>query len=201
MMNGDREHLRVLVANKRQDSIDRVAAIVQSLGHAVVAGCSDIAEVGALAASERPDVALVGLGRSAEGAVEQIGRVAHEAACPVIALLERGDAALADESARRGVFAYVVDGDPESLQGALDITLRCLAESQQLQRAFGRRAITERAKGILMERHQVGEQRAFDLLRDQARRNGRKLVDVAQSIVDSHPLLPARPGLGSQPHE
>ena len=39
-----------------------VAAIVQSLGHAVVATSTDVTKVGALTSHEHPDVALVGLG-------------------------------------------------------------------------------------------------------------------------------------------
>ena len=49
---------------------------------------------------------------------------------------------------------------------------------------------TERAKGILMERHSVGEDEAFELLRGQARTGNRKLVDIAQAVVDGHALLP-----------
>ena len=59
-----------------------------------------------------------------------------------------------------------------------------------LEGAFGRRAITERAKGILMERHSVDETTAFDMLRDHARGANRKLVDIAAAVVDGHRLLP-----------
>ena len=48
----------------------------------------------------------------------------------------------------------------------------------------------ERAKGILMERHAVDERRAFELLRDNARSGGRRVVDVAQTVLDGHALLP-----------
>jgi AmiR/NasT family two-component response regulator len=71
----------------------------------------------------------------------------------------------------------------------LDITLRRFAEYHNLQGAFGRRAQTERAKGILMERYQVDERHAFEMLRDHARHNGQKLVHVAQSVLDGHLLL------------
>jgi AmiR/NasT family two-component response regulator len=74
--------------------------------------------------------------------------------------------------------------------------LRRFTEYHDLEGAFGRRAVTERAKGILMERHSVDEARAFELLRDHARNTNRKLVDVANAIVDGHRLLPGRP---SQP--
>jgi response regulator NasT len=115
----------------------------------------------------------------------------QEAACPVIALLEVEDVDFIREAARRGVFAYLVDGETEELESALDITLQRFAEFQNLEGAFGRRAITERAKGILMERHRIDEQTAFELLRAQARNTGRKLVDVAEAVVEGYLLLPA----------
>ena len=51
----------------------------------------------------------------------------------------------------------------------------------------------ERAKGILMERHSVDEREAFELLRDHSRASGRRVVEVAQSVLDGHALLPRRP--------
>jgi AmiR/NasT family two-component response regulator len=180
----------VLLANERQERVLLVTTIVVSLGHTVIASSVDISDVGALTVREHPDVALVGLGENSEHALGLIDRIVREASCPVIVLLEGRDRAFIDEAAKRGVFAYVVDGDADDLQSALDITLCRFAEYHNLQGAFGRRAITERAKGILMERHSVDEQHAFVLLRDQARQSGRKLVDIAQAIVDGHSLLP-----------
>jgi response regulator NasT len=71
--------------------------------------------------------------------------------------------------------------------------LRRFTEYHDLEGAFGRRAITERAKGILMERHAVDEPAAFEMLREHARTTNRKLVDVAAAVVDSHALLPKQP--------
>jgi ANTAR domain len=59
--------------------------------------------------------------------------------------------------------------------------------------AFGRRAITERAKGILVERHSIDEQQAFEMLREEARRTNRKVADVAEAVTLSVRLLPAQP--------
>ena len=55
-----------------------------------------------------------------------------------------------------------------------------------------RRSLTERAKGILMERHSVDEATAFGMLRDHSRAENRKVVDVA-AAVDGHRLLPKDP--------
>jgi AmiR/NasT family two-component response regulator len=134
-------------------------------------------------------VALVGLGLSSEHALELISEIVREASCAVIALLSAKDAAYVREAAKRGVFAYIVDGNPDELQSAIEITLQRFSEYQSLQGAFGRRALIEQAKGILMARHAITADRAFELLRTHSQHDGRKLVDVAQAIVDSHLLL------------
>jgi AmiR/NasT family two-component response regulator len=181
--------LRVLIANERKDRLELLAQVVTGLGHEVIAREVDVREVGAVTAREHPDVALVGLGLSSYHALELISEIVQEASCPVIALLSARDPAYIREAAKRGVFAYIVDRSPEELQSAIDITLQRFAEYHSLQGAFGRRALIEQAKGILMARHAIDADRAFDMLRDHSQHNGHKLVDVAQAIVDSHLLL------------
>src|SRR6476620_3496381 len=181
--------LRVLIANERRDRLELLARVVAGLGHEVIAREIEVREVGAVTAREHPDVALVGLGLSSEHALELIGEIVHEASCPVIALLSARDPAYVREAAKRGVFAYIVDSTPEELQSAIDITLQRFAEYHSLQGAFERRAVIEQAKGILMARHAIDADRAFDMLRDHSQHNGNKLVDVAEAIVNSHLLL------------
>ena len=191
MLEGGARQLRVLIANERRDRLELLADVVRGLGHEVIAREIEVKEVAAVTAREHPDVALVGLGVSSEHALDLIGEIVREASCPVIALLTVRDAAYVREAARRGVFAYIVDSTPEELQSAIDITLQRFAEYHSLQGAFGRRAVIEQAKGILMERHSVDGDRAFELLREQSQRGGRKLADVAAAVVASHALLPA----------
>jgi AmiR/NasT family two-component response regulator len=186
--NGIR-HLRVLIANERRDRLELLANVVIGLGHEVIAREVDVKEVGAVTAREHPDVALVGLGLSSEHALELIGEIVREASCPVIALLAARDPGYVREAAKRGVFAYIVDTTPEELQSALDITLQRFAEYHSLQGAFGRRAVIEQAKGILMARHSIAADGAFEMLRDHSQHNGHKLADVAAAVVDSHLLL------------
>ena len=189
------EHLRVLIANERKDRLALVAPIVAALGHEVIAREIDVADVGAVTARERPDVALVGLGESSDHALGLIEKIVREAACPVIVLLHAPDPAFVKEASKRGVFAYITDRDAEEWQSSIDIVLRRFAEYHDLEGAFGRRAVTERAKGILMERHSIDEQRAFAMLRDHARTSNRKLLDVAGAVVDGHALLPKNPSV------
>jgi AmiR/NasT family two-component response regulator len=194
MSSRETEHLRVLIANERRDRLALVAPIVAALGHEVIARSIEVEEVGPVTARERPDVALVGLGESSQHALQLIGKIVEEAFCPVILLIHEPNPGFIREASRRGIFAYITDGeseeDPHEWQSSIDIVLRRFAEYHDLQGAFGRRAIIERAKGILMERHSVEEAGAFELLRSHSRTTNRKVVDVATAVVDGHALLP-----------
>jgi response regulator NasT len=184
------DHLRVLIVNERQDRLALVTPIVVALGHEVIAPEVDIEDVGLVTTQERPDVALVGLGASSEHALGLIDKIVREAACPVIALLHAPDPEFVKEASKRGVFAHISDADVEEWQSSIDIVLRRFAEYHDLQGAFGRRALTERAKGILMERHSIDEDSAFEMLREHSRIANRKLIDLAAAVVDGHRLLP-----------
>ncbi len=199
MSPSETEHLRVLIANERKDRLALVAASVAALGHEVIAREIEVEDVGAVTARERPDVALVGLGKSSEHALDLIDKIVREATCPVIVLIHARDPDFIMEASRRGVFAYISDADVEDWQSSIDIVLRRFAEYHDLEGAFGRRALTERAKGILMERHGIDEAAAFAMLREQSRADNRKLLDLAAAVVDGHRLLPKRPTTTASP--
>ena len=191
------EHLRVLIANERKDQLALVAPMVANLGHEVIAREIDVADVGVVTARERPDVALVGLGKSSEHALALIDKIVQEAACPVILLIHAPNPAFVKEASKRGIFAYITDAEVDDWQSAIDIVLRRFTEYHDLEGAFGRRAVTERAKGILMERHSIDGAEAFEMMRDQSRRGNTKLAEVAAAIVEGHRLLPKQPGVPS----
>jgi AmiR/NasT family two-component response regulator len=193
MSHRETEHLRVLIANERKDRLALVAPIVIALGHEVIAREIDVADFGVVTARERPDVALVGLGESSAHALDLIDTIVREAACPVIVLLHTRDPGFVQEASKRGVFAHISDADVDEWQSSIDIVLRRFAEYHDLGGAFGRRALTERAKGILMERHAVDEATAFEMLRERSRLDNRRVIDLAGAVVDGHRLLPREP--------
>lgn len=60
----------------------------------------------------------------------------------------------------------------------------------QLQGALNSRIVIEQAKGIVAQAHVVSPDDAFTLIRDFARRNNRRLSEVAETIVTDLPNLP-----------
>ncbi len=184
--------LRVLIAAGRKERLDEVARTMASLGHEVI-DSNELRRIGLATAASGPDVAIVVVEHSEQQALELIGRMVEEATCPVVAILDVQDHAFIREAARLGIFASIADGeDPGELQSAIDIAMRRFADYHGLEAAFERRAVIERAKGILMERHSIGQEKAFAMLRDQARRTNHKILDIAEAVLTSHGLLPSK---------
>ena len=185
--------LRVLVTDGPGVRLDEVTRTIAGLGHDVIARESSLPDVAQITATERPDLAVVIVHEGTQKALHLIDQIVHKATCPVIVVLDVQDRDFINDAAKRGIFAYIANGhDAAEMQSSIDIVLRRFAEYHALEGAFGRRAVTERAKGILMERHEVDEGSAFDMLRDEARRSGRKLIDVADAVVTSRSLLTNR---------
>jgi AmiR/NasT family two-component response regulator len=189
--------LKVLVADEDHAALDTVAQLLHRLGHEVSARAVGVQEVSQEIEDDEPDIALVKLHDDDEHALELIDEIVDEAACPVIALMEVPEPAFISRAAKRGIFAYVQPVTAETVQGAIEIAMRRHAdvehlsgEVEVLEGAIQRRAVIERAKGILMERHSMDDRAAFELLRSHARANNRKLVEVAQAVADGHLLLP-----------
>lgn len=182
--------LRVLIANQTMERVNITARVVEQLAHTVVAKMTEIELVGEATARTQPDVALVGVGADTDHALRLIGQIVAEAECPVIALLGAEDTAFLRAAAQKGIFAYVVDVDEITLRNALEIVLLRFAEYHGLEGSFGRRAVIERAKGIIMERYGLDEHQAFEALRSHARPNNKKIVDVAQELIAGRLQLP-----------
>jgi AmiR/NasT family two-component response regulator len=191
---------RVLIVNERNDRLGLVAEAVARLGHDAVVRRMRPGDVAYVIDSERPDVVLAGLGADLATGLALISEIVAKASCPVIALMATSDPNAIRETARRGVFACVLHDDAAELEGAIDVALERFAEYHGLQDAFGRRAVIEQAKGILMARHAIDAEAAFAMLRMHSQNTGRKVADVAAAVVKSHELLgpasapPARPG-------
>jgi AmiR/NasT family two-component response regulator len=190
-------NLRVLIADENESALRRLHAVLAELGHDVTPYAVSVAEAAELIAREDPQVAIVVVHQDDEHALALIGEAVEYASGPVIAQLPDADVDFLSRAAERGISAYVESMDPESIQAAIEVAVRRYREASrlndkvhQLEGALDRRGVIERAKGILMERHSVTEREAFELLRDQARSSGRRVLDVAQAVLDGHALLP-----------
>lgn len=189
--------LRILAADEDERALQRTAEVLEGLGHQVTAFAVDVRAAAERIATEDPDLAVVVVHRDDDHAISLISEISAYASGPVIALLDDEDPGFIARAAEAGVDAYARAEDPADLQSAIEVAVRRrgeiarLAEQvDQLEGALDRRAVIERAKGILMERHGLDERAAFELLRSHARGNNRTVVDTSQAVLDGHALLP-----------
>jgi AmiR/NasT family two-component response regulator len=199
MTSAGTRHLRVLIANEDENALDQLAGVLERLGHEVAPYAVAVSEAVELIATEDPDLAIVVVHHDDEHALALIAETVEYASGPVIAKTSNGDVDFVSRAAERGISAWIESNAPEVVQGAIEVALRRYEETErlqvkvdQLESALDRRAMIERAKGILMERHGIGERDAFELMRDHARSNSRRVVEVARTVVEGQPLLPKR---------
>jgi AmiR/NasT family two-component response regulator len=189
--------MRVIAADEDEQALRRTVGVLEGLGHEVTSLAVDVAGAAEQIARHDPELAVVVVHRDDEHALDLIGEMAASASGPVIALTDEDDPAFVARAAERGVHAYASSASPEAMQSAIEVAVRRHAETAELasqvdrlEAAMDRRAVIERAKGILMERHRVGEREAFELLRSQARSTNRPVAALAHAVVEGHPLLP-----------
>jgi AmiR/NasT family two-component response regulator len=192
-------NLRVLIADENKEALRRLHTALSELGHDVTPYAVSVQEAAELIAREDPQVAIVVMHQDDEHALALIGEAVEYASGPVIAQVPDAEVDFLSRAAERGISAYAESMDPESIQGAIEVAIRRYREAnrlnekvEQLESALERRGVIERAKGVLMERHGVPEREAFELLRDQARSSGRRVIEVAQGVLDARSLLPKR---------
>jgi AmiR/NasT family two-component response regulator len=193
------EGLTVLVADEEPEELRSTARVLTQLGHKVAAYAVSVPQAAERIAEEDPDVSVVAVHDDLDHALDLIDELSASARGPVVAIVEAGRGEFLARAAARGIDGFARSEDPGEVQSAIEVALRryrqeadLTAQVTQLETALERRAVIERAKGILMERHGIDERAAFSMLRDHARSRGRKVVDVAASIAEGHALLPNR---------
>jgi response regulator NasT len=178
------EPIRIRIAHETPERLHALEQVLAPLGYEVSVD------------GDPTDLVLVGRHGGDAEALALVGEVVNDGSHPVVVLLEEHDPDFVAEAAARGAFAYVVGLESDPLRGAIEIARGRYVQYRGLQVAFQRRAAVERAKGILMARHAIDEDAAFELLRSHARNHSRRVVDVAEAVVESQRLLASENGAG-----
>ena len=133
---------------------------------------------------------LDGLGAARTLAAEGLRR-------PVVVVTGVEDAELVERSIETGVSAYLTKPiDERELDAAIRLAAarheefgRLEAEVTRAHQALEDRKLVERAKGILMTQLSLGETEAFKRIQKLARSTNRRLVDVAEFVIENESLI------------
>ncbi|MCS0589056.1 ANTAR domain-containing response regulator [Massilia norwichensis] len=178
--------------------LDFIATVLQHAGYDTVKAGSAPEAVQRVQEREA-DIALALLDITMPGmsGLELAQRLREHTAVPFMFLSSVDDAETARQAASHGAVGFVVKPvDASRLLPAFEAALARADEIRQLRRtevnlnaalAAGRE--TSLAVGVLMARYQTDRNTAFEVLRDHARSNRRKINEVAEQIVAAEELL------------
>jgi response regulator NasT len=144
-----------------------------------------------------PDVILIDLENPSRDVLEQMFQVSRIVRRPIAMFVDQSDRATIESAIDAGVSAYIVDGlKKERVRPILEMTIsrfnafeRMRTELEQTKSALRDRKLIEKAKGILMKSRGLDEEAAYGLLRQTAMSKGKRIADVAESLVSTFELL------------
>jgi response regulator NasT len=145
----------------------------------------------------QPDMIIVDAESDARDVLEHVVFATRDAPRPIVLFTEDHDKSNMEAAMNAGVSAYVVAGlQSARVKPVLDVALarfradqRLRAELSDTRLKLAERKTIERAKGLLMERHKISEQEAYQKLRRLAMDKNLKLAELAQRILDVADLL------------
>ncbi|MGY1740707.1 MULTISPECIES: ANTAR domain-containing protein [unclassified Blastococcus] len=133
----------------------------------------------------------------AAGAASDVGDLLEGLSLADLLAEAAGAAPEPDRTARRAARGPAA-ADPAPEADPRDARLAALERTvAQLEHALAARVATERAIGVLAERHRTSPRSAFELLRGQARSSGRPVHELARAVLaelDEHPAVPLTTG-------
>lgn len=189
--------LRVLLVDEDEDRRRAVEATLTGAGYTVVGSIASGRDLMTAMRHERPDVIVIDVDSPDRDALEDLCCIARDAPHPVVMFTHDDDAEKMRTAIRAGVSAYVVGGvSGERVRPIVEVAVMRFeqhqalrAELQQAKASLAERKVIERAKGILMRQRRCSEDEAYRALRRSAMERNRRLVEVAQSVIDAAELL------------
>lgn len=166
-------------------------------GHEVVHVIDSATLIHECVARLRPDIVIVDSESPTRDTLENLAVLSAKHPRPVVVFAEQSDADPMQRAMRAGVSAYVVAGlQPERLAPAPQVAIARFehqaalrAQLDKAEQQLAGRKVIERAKGILMAEGGLDEDAAYVRLRRLAMDRGKRLAEVAQTVVDAKELL------------
>ena len=182
---------RVVVAEDEAIIRMDLRELLEEEGYEVVAECGRGDEAVALVREHRPDVALLDIKMPGLDGISAAREINDERLAAVVLVTAFSQRELIEEASDAGVHGYVVKPfERHDLAPAIEVAIaRFRAERALLDQVHDAeerletRKLLDRAKGILMDRHGLDEQAAFEFLQKQAMSSRRQMRAVADEVL------------------
>jgi len=194
--------LRVLLIDDNADRAAAVSAGLEADGCVVVGHVhnpSQLIGLGliALVRDARADIVVCDMDSPSRDTIESMQALNRDEPRPVVMFVDSADPASISAAMDAGVAAYVIEGlVPSRVKAVIDVAAARFrahqamkAELEEARSALAERKLVERAKGILMKSRRMSEEEAYGTLRRLAMDQGKRLADVAESVITLSKML------------
>jgi len=145
----------------------------------------------------QPDMIIIDAESDARDVLEHIVIATRDERRPIVMFTEDDNTSTMEAAMEAGVTAYIVAGlQAERIKPVLDVALARFRQEQKLltelsdtKHKLAERKVIERAKGLLMSRHKLSEDEAYQKLRSMAMNKTLKLSEIAQRLLAVEDLL------------
>lgn len=145
-----------------------------------------------LVREHKPDVAIFDIKMPGQDGLEAARTVSAEKICPVVMLTAFSQREVIEQARDAGALAYLVKPFQKTdLVPAIELAIGRFAELKllsgerdALDEQLQIRKLLDRAKGVLIDKHLMTEQAAFDFIQKSAMSSRSRMKDVAQKVID-----------------
>jgi response regulator NasT len=189
--------LRVVVADDTATMQHFYETLLPKLGHEVVAVAATGAELVEKCDELKPDLVITDIKMPDMDGLEAAAMIYEKQPVPIIVVSSYHEDELIQRAAAEHVLAYLLKPlDVNTLAAQISIVMRRFEEftilrmeANHYRQSLQDRKLIERAKGILMRTSKIEEHEAFRRMQKAASRSNKKLVEIAQTIIDADAAL------------
>lgn len=183
--------LRILLVDDNAVRAELVRAGLEADGCVVIDVAPDVTDLVRRVREAAVDVIVCGFDDASRDAIESMRALNRDEPRPVVMFVDRSDPDNIAAAMAAGVAAYVIEGlAPGRVKAVIDVAIARFtahqalkAELHEARSALSDRKLIERAKGLLMQSRRMTEDEAFRTLRNLAMDQGKRLADVAESVI------------------
>ena len=187
------DRMRIVIAEDEPVTCLDIKEMLAEEGFVVIGTCGDGESALELARQSKPDLVLLDVKMPVLGGIEAAGIICRERLAPVLLMTAYSSPEFIEQAAASGVLAYIVKPvTKNALIPACHIALRRYQEFSLLQdenaelaQALEARKVIEKAKGLLMKKYVLSEEKAFKKIRQISMEKNRTMKEVAEALIIS----------------